>query len=523
MLYFAKGPFRWVSHLVEKMHEVRRSLARYPAAKPPQVRSKYSKNKVAILTQTFFDFDGNNMFFGGAERYVIELVHLARELGFDPEVYQCGNSDWERYYFDFKVTGLNVHGNSNALSNMFYKLNRSFQLVIYSSFILASRKLDVPTIGISHGIFWDYPTEDQAWYHAAQYARMIIGSIENCSCVVSVDTNTINWVRATSLLKAKNCMFIPNFVDLEQFKPSEQEKKSERITVLYPRRLYTPRGFWLISEILPELLHDFPQLDFHFVGKADPAEETRVRDLVNMFPERVKWYFLPPQEMHTAYQQVDITLIPTLYSEGTSLSCLEALASGNVVIATNVGGLPDLIFNGFNGLLVEPKASSLRRALTLVCEDAELRQRLKTNSRAVAETFNIQRWRDEWQRLLTEMLPKLPEHPAPSSIMRFAIVVPPVGVDWNSPAGFAHKTALDLTARGYETYWVNENGRSSSAIDNLHIVSSKDDLYLSGPQLFLFSTTGGAWKEQLQHAKVVFDAECNSIEFLDTMLDHLEK
>jgi glycosyltransferase involved in cell wall biosynthesis len=488
------------------------------------VQTGQAGRRVAILTPTFLNYDGNNMFFGGAERYVIELVHLISELGYDPEVFQCGSSDWVRYYFDFKITGLNVHGDNNLLSSQFYQLKQPFQMVIYSPFGLATRKLEIPSIGISHGIYWDAPINYPAWMHAAKYARAILGSIEKCTRMVSVDTNTVNWVRATSLDRAARCLYIPNFVDLEQFRPVERIADSGRLTVLYPRRLYTPRGFWLISEILPDLLHDYSQLDFHFVGKADPQEEERVRELVKAFPGRVKWYFLPPEEMHTAYQQADITLIPTLHSEGTSLSCLEALASGNAVIATNVGGLPDLILNGHNGLLVEPNAASLRRALSLLCGNAGLRHRLQTNGRAVAEAFDIKRWRDEWRTLLAELLPPAAQGTGtPAQAPKFAVVAPPEGVTWNSPAGEAHSTALDLSARGYETYWINPGGRLPDPAEHLHVVSEADDLYLSRPLLFLFSTETRKLEERLGDARIAYKAGQGTLEPLETLLERLKE
>lgn len=477
---------------------------------------------VAILTPTFFDFDGNNMFFGGAERYVIELVHLVRELGYDAEVYQCGNSDWQRYYYDIRINGLNVNGDESLLSKKFQGLNRSSVLVIYSPFGLASNKTTVPSIGISHGIYWDSPIHYPAWIHAAKYAQKVITSIDNCTRVVSVDTNTINWVRSTSLAKARNCVYIPNFVDLNQFQPVTEGKNDGRLTVLYPRRLYNPRGFWLISEILPELLHDFPQLDFHFVGKAGPQEEHRVQELVKAFKGRVKWYFLPPEEMHIAYQKADIVLIPTLHSEGTSLSCLEALASGNAVIATNVGGLPDLIFNRYNGLLVEPDAVSLQRALSLLCEDEHLRQQIQMNGRAVAEVFSIQRWRSEWRRQLADFLPKR-ETKQNLHQTKFAVVVPPIGVEWkSSPLGVAQKAALDLAACGYETYWINPGDRSPDPAVNLHIVAQKDDLYLSNPLLFLFSGTSQEWVSRLGSGRIVYQSEHEPVESLEGLINQLK-
>lgn len=505
-------------------HLIQGKFTRSSARGEQIATGKKTERVIAILTPTFFDYDGNNMFFGGAERYVIELVRLAHEMGYEAEVFQCGNSNWERYYFDFKVTGLDVHGDNNLLSDRFYELKRSFQLIVYSPFSLATRQLTTPSIGISHGIFWDTPIHTPAWMHAAQYANIMINAIQHCTRMVSVDTNTINWVRATALDVAGNCRYIPNFVDLDQFHPVERENASGRITALYPRRLYPPRGFWLISEILPDLLYEFPQLDFHFTGKANPKEEARVRELMEAFPGRIQWYFLPPEEMHKAYQQADIAIVPTIYSEGTSLSCLEALASGNAVITTNVGGLPNLVLDGYNGLLVEPDAASLRRAIVRLCGDGELRHRLQTNGRAVAEVFNIQRWREEWQRLFLEQLPDAKAEPQPVVLAdRFAIVVPPTGMTWNSPATAAHQAAIDLAAGGYETYWIHSGKRAPNPHPNLHILSDKDDLYLRDPQLFIFASNAEDWIRRFPGARIAYDPTRNSPEKLDEILRSLKK
>lgn len=505
-------------------HLVQGKLSR-PSTRGEQISStKQTDRVIAILTPTFFDFEGNNMFFGGAERYVIELVRLAHEMGYEAEVFQCGSSNWERYYFDFKVTGLDVHGDNNLLSDRFYELKRSFRLIIYSPFSLATKQLATPSIGISHGIFWDTPIHCPAWMHAAQYADIMTRAIQHCTRMVSVDTNTINWVRATSLDIAANCRYIPNFVDLDQFHPVERENPSGRITALYPRRLYPPRGFWLISEILPDLLYEFPQLDFHFTGKANPKEEARVRELMEAFPGRIQWYFLPPEEMHQAYQQADIAIVPTIYSEGTSLSCLEALASGNAVITTNVGGLPNLVLDGYNGLLVEPDAASLRRAIVRLCGDAELRRRLQANGRAVAEVFNIQRWREEWQRLLSEQLPETETKPQPVVPQgRFAVVIPPAGIVWDSPATAAHQTAIELAAHGYDTYWIHSGQRVPGPRSGLHILSAKDDLYLRDAQLFIFNANAEEWIQRFPGARIAYAASQNSPETLDDVLHALKK
>jgi hypothetical protein len=70
-----------------------RSSGPLPASTENSIRHQYllspSDTRVLLLAPTFFDRNGNNMYYGGAERYLIELAHLIRELGYDPVIVQC--------------------------------------------------------------------------------------------------------------------------------------------------------------------------------------------------------------------------------------------------------------------------------------------------------------------------------------------------------------------------------------------------------------------------------------------------
>ena len=70
-------------------------------------------------------------------------------------------------------------------------------------------------------------------------------------------------------------------------------------------------------------------------------------------------------------------LVICSHSEGFSLAMAEAMAQGKAVVATAVGGIPEIIENGKNGLLVPAKApSELAKAITTILKDDELRERL---------------------------------------------------------------------------------------------------------------------------------------------------
>ena len=111
---------------------------------------------------------------------------------------------------------------------------------------------------------------------------------------------------------------------------------------------------------------------------------------------------MAPQDMKNVYKYTDISLIPTQYSEGTSLSCLEALSSGNLVIATRIGGLTDLIINGFNGYLIEPSAESLKSKLIEVLDNFESQNNIRKIGLESAKAFNKQEWSEKWINELKE-------------------------------------------------------------------------------------------------------------------------
>ncbi|HSF39828.1 MAG TPA: glycosyltransferase, partial [Thermoanaerobaculia bacterium] len=358
---------------------------------------------VRVLTPAFFDARGERVFRGGAERYLVELGKVVRGLGHSIEVFQLAQGEaWTR-----EVDGLLVHG---LPARDYTLLERAAltatgtrpELTVHLAFYTAGPDTTGPALGISHGVYWDDPGS-QAPSQFRWHREHVLRAVEHLDGMVSVDTNTINWVGATSSRLAGKIVYIPNFVDLEDFRPVPRPEGA-RTVLLFPRRLVAARGFWLVAEILPRLLARHPDIEFHFVGDAAGAEEDEVRRLVALDPERVRWTSLPPERMPGAYQAADVVLIPTLWSEGTSLSCLEAQAAGRAVIATRVGGLPDLVLPGYNGLLIEPNAAALEAAALRLIADPGLRGRLAAKGLETVQGFGIERWREHWEDLLRTYL-----------------------------------------------------------------------------------------------------------------------
>ena len=146
-----------------------------------------------------------------------------------------------RYYYDMQVIGVKITAGFETLPLEVERLNISAALIIYSPFHLASKKISIPSIGISHGVYWDNRSFQNFPTNLNKTIDDIISKLEIVSSIVSVDTNTINWLRATRSDLSSNAAYVPNFVDLNQFTPVD--KPNGRLVVLYPRRLYEPLWF----------------------------------------------------------------------------------------------------------------------------------------------------------------------------------------------------------------------------------------------------------------------------------------
>lgn len=381
-----------------------------------------NSGSVAIYSITFFRYDGSSYYAGGAERYLLDLYEVCRELNLPCRIYQFAEYNWVRFYKGLEVIGLKAQNNNvnfynNALlkemNSLFFHASSNAALRIYSPFYILRQNENKPSIGISHGVSWDgfdvhYRDGNSFW----ENNKDIIEAAARCGKMISVDTNTCNWFQTIDYNTGQKIHYIPNYVNSAEFyPPADNGQSGNAIKILYPRRLYAARGLYLVLEIIDDILSAYPEVEFHFVGKGWDKDTASLKKKAGKWKERVRMYSLLPEDMPDVYRNADITLIPTCFSEGTSLSCLEALASGNAVIATRIGGLTDLIINNYNGLLIEPNSVSLKKAICDLLNHPEKRHMLMRNAVFTAKAFPKKEWKYKWRDLIIKTIKDIPDMP----------------------------------------------------------------------------------------------------------------
>ena len=368
------------------------------------------KGKVDIVNMNFYDWDGKVIYKGGAERYVYDLACLLKEMGYKVRLLQCSNVPFEKEYDGIKVVGIGAGDKSNmrVCSSIYDHYCNDAEFVIASPLELASEIKDIPVIGINHGVNFDgeWNFYDKRMPHSYDDHMDALKNVISCVCV---DTNFINFTRTQDYALSLKERFIPNYFDKNSFKHIK-ERNNKKITFVYPRRLYNARGFDITVEAFKKILPEYKnKIILNFVGQPDNNEIRRVlNDFMNEYPENVFHYEYSMNEMPKAYESADVVLVPTRYSEGTSLSCIEGMASGAAIITTNVGGLPNLVIDNYNGLIISPTAEDLENAVIKMIKDPKARKRFAENGSVVArEAFTKDVWDASWQDEIKRVQKKL--------------------------------------------------------------------------------------------------------------------
>lgn len=373
------------------------------------VVNKNATKRIDIINVNFFDWSGEILYKGGAERYVFDLAVILKGEGHHARILQNALVPFKKVYRGIEVVGI-VTGAADSQGASLRKMSKAFDvacreadLVIASPIDLACEITSAPVIGINHGIHWDSITRHLYSNRTSDYDE-IFDALQIIKTGVCVDTNFINWTRTYDYSLGEKLRYVPNYYDCNEFISTEKDFDG-RLKIMYPRRLYDARGIFITLEAFDHLLGKYPDIDLLLVGQTtDPTVIKAVKQLMKKFPKQVTLEEYDMEDMHKAYKKSNVVLIPTRYSEGTSLSCLEAMATNNALIATNIGGLPNLVIDQYNGLLIDPSTKALIQAVDQIVNDRKFTKQLAINGLEMVKVFEKKNWDKRWIKILEEEL-----------------------------------------------------------------------------------------------------------------------
>jgi glycosyltransferase involved in cell wall biosynthesis len=280
---------------------------------------------------------------------------------------------------------------------------------VYMSSYLAgkvAKKYKKPFILTQHNTFIDYQSGLNILEHLND---LTIGKavLKDADRIIVVSNKTREYVHKLGADWSKTSV-IYNGVDIDYFHPVNKEKSRKKLglpknrkLIFSVRRLVYKNGLDTLIESIPYVARNHPNTLFVVAGKGPSKKliEDRIKELG--IEDNIKLTgFVPDELLPVYYDAADYFVLPSASGEGLPLVLLEAMACGLPVIATTVGGTPEIINHMKNGVLVPPRnPEAMATTMSELLLQDELGPSIGKEARRVIE--NRFTWEENLRQLQT--------------------------------------------------------------------------------------------------------------------------
>lgn len=208
---------------------------------------------------------------------------------------------------------------------------------------------------------------------------------------------TENMKKEIQKVYARNIFVIPNGIDLENFKQVNREDirlklhiTQDKKIIIFVGRLMPVKGVQYLIEAMSIIAQKEPKAILMVVG--DGQDKDRLEAHVNKLSlcEHVTFIGTVQNDKIPDYlAAANVLVLPSL-SEGFPVVLLEAMASGVPMVTTRVTGIPEIVEDGINGLIVEPKNSKqIAEKVLLLLQDNELDKEIIKNNKETIKKYDL--------------------------------------------------------------------------------------------------------------------------------------
>lgn len=373
--------------------------------------------QVFIISSNFYDVTTNKFTIGGIQTYLKDLCGIINKYGHRACLVQFGDYENEKGVISdgcqicfVKYDQGRIKSRDQRAFDRFYRQKNtpeSLFIIDTDQRDIKSKKMNV--VQIQHGITFDIPGDmiSGVWgkFRILQRINKQIRCWKNTSRLahvrntVCVDYNYFNWYRTQNTIPSNvRVKVIPNYAGAF-VSPMQIEEKwkqgSDFIRIVFARRFVNYRGTQLMIEATKKLLSEFDNIEVTFAG-GGPLKSEIEKSFVG--ERRVAITEYESNESVRFHYRFDIAVIPTIYSEGTSLSLCEAMAAGCIPIASCVGGMSNILLDGYNGVVIQPVEDELEEALRGVINMSHESRRLMARRAydCAVSSFSKARWENQW-------------------------------------------------------------------------------------------------------------------------------
>lgn len=231
------------------------------------------------------------------------------------------------------------------------------------------------------------------------------------SDTVCVNSNATR-VACEDIYKRNDYQVIPMGIDTDYFRPHTPSDKLmkkynlDKFTILFVGRLTEVKGIVYLCEAAKHLHDSGYSFKLIIVGEGPLRNHiTRYIKLNNLQGKIILTGWIDVSELPQYYSIASVVVGPSL-SEAQGIAFLEALSSGVPVLASDVGGVPDIIIDGLNGFLLRPKSSQdiYEKIEMLINHPKTLKRMSQYAAKSVSEAYSWDIVAQKYSRVVKDRL-----------------------------------------------------------------------------------------------------------------------
>ncbi|MBM7571381.1 glycosyltransferase [Aquibacillus albus] len=181
---------------------------------------------------------------------------------------------------------------------------------------------------------------------------------------------------------------IYNGINLEKCIPKSEYLSNGDISLLHIGRFTEQKNHIGLIESFKIVNDSFPNTTLQLIGSGDLENEIRKKIKELNLEHSVQILGLKSQ-VYPYLNKADIFVLPSHW-EGMPITLIEAMGTALPIVATEVGGIPDMIKSDVSGLLVNVDKESIAKALLKLVKNAPQRQKLGNRAKIDSEHFSVQ-------------------------------------------------------------------------------------------------------------------------------------
>ena len=363
---------------------------------------------VDIIYSKYLDDDKRTKTVGGIQTYITDLSELITEMGGKVRIVQFSQEDFRCNLSPnvcvegFRIKGRNLAVRCQRLYDAAVRSRDRERLTIFATDTLIAPRIEGACVAIQHGVCWDIPRNGKRSLirqvvSRAMMAHETLKRLVNVRMLVCVDYNFLNWYRTQVNKVVTDVAVIPNYTRIAPI----VSKPEDVINVIFARRLCDYRGTRVFTQAIKRILDENKNVAVTVAGSG--PDERWMKQQLQQY-DNVTFVQYESSESLSIHADKHIAAIPTVGSEGTSLSLLEAMSAQCAVICTDVGGMTNVVLNGYNGLMVDAGDNEqLYLAIKKLIERPEERKTMAKNGyETVKSSFSYERWAEQWKKVMEE-------------------------------------------------------------------------------------------------------------------------